>query len=144
MIIMHGQIKGKFVRTMYWVGIILDALVGIDILQSFVTGNSIGIYVPPITEGITYLEIQVAVFMFGWTALLYWGVRDPINRRALLLMTAFPVVLGLLTSNMYVLLIGLSSEITIVLNIVIQSILFVSLLSSFYLAETYARRKQIS
>lgn len=144
MIIMHGQIKGKFIRTMYWVGIILDALVGIDILQTIVTGQSIGVFVPQLTEGITYLAIQVAVFMFGWTVLLYWGVRDPINRRALLLMTAFPVVVGLLASNLYVLLVGLSTDTTIVVNIVIQSILFVSLLTSFYLAETYARRKQNS
>ena len=102
MIIMHGQIKGKFIRTMYWVGIILDALVGIDILQTIVTGQSIGVFVPQLTEGITYLAIQVAVFMFGWTVLLYWGVRDPINRRALLLMTAFPVVVGLLASKLMV------------------------------------------
>ncbi|MGY5881011.1 MAG: hypothetical protein RTV31_12215 [Candidatus Thorarchaeota archaeon] len=141
---MHGQIKGKFIRTMYWVGIILDALVGIDILQTIVTGQSIGVFVPQLTEGITYLAIQVAVFMFGWTVLLYWGVRDPINRRALLLMTAFPVVVGLLASNLYVLFVGLSTDTTIVVNIVIQSILFVSLLTSFYLAETYARRKQNS
>ena len=139
---MHGQIKGKFVRTMYWIGIILDALVGIDILQTIVIGQSVGIFVPQLTEGIMYLEIQVAVFMFGWTALLYWGVRDPINRRVLLLLTAFPIVVGLLLSNMYLLLIGLSNEIIIVVNIVIQSVLFVSLLTSFFFAETYARSKQ--
>ncbi|TFH05465.1 MAG: hypothetical protein E4H14_12700 [Candidatus Thorarchaeota archaeon] len=139
---MHGQMKGKFVRTMYWVGIILDAIVGIDILQATVTGQSFGIFLPPLTEGIRYLEIQVAIFMFGWTALLYWGSREPINRRIILLMTAFPVVVGLMSSNIYVLLIGLSSAITVTMNIVIQSILFVSLLLSFYLAETYARSKQ--
>jgi hypothetical protein len=33
--------------------------------------------------------------MFGWTALLLWADRKPIERRGILLITIFPVIAGL-------------------------------------------------
>ena len=33
--------------------------------------------------------------MFGWTALLLWADRAPVERRDVLLLTVFPVVVGL-------------------------------------------------
>ena len=36
-----------------------------------------------------------AALMFGWTALLLWADRAPVERRDVLLLTVFPVVVGL-------------------------------------------------
>ena len=33
--------------------------------------------------------------MFGWTALLLWADRAPIERRGVLVLTVFPVIAGL-------------------------------------------------
>ncbi|MFW9843657.1 MAG: hypothetical protein ACFFEV_03700 [Candidatus Thorarchaeota archaeon] len=138
---MHGQIKGKFVSTMYLVGVILDTLVGIDLLQAVLTGQTFMVFAPTLTDAVRYFGIQVVVFMFGWTILLYWGYREPIDRRALLLMTAFPIVAGLLCSNLFAIAIGLGDVIQIIRNIAIQSGLIVGFLVSFYFAETYTRKK---
>ena len=138
---MHGQLKGNFVRMMYIIGIIIDTLVGIDLLQAIVTGQSFVIFLPSITTATSYLQIQVATFMFGWSALLYWGYRKPIDRRSLLLMTPFPIVSGLLLSNIFALVIGLGDAMQIIRNIAIQVALIFGFSTSFYFAETYARRK---
>lgn len=40
------------------------------------------------------------VLMTGWTFLLLWAVRKPIERRVVILITAFPVVFGLFTISL--------------------------------------------
>lgn len=42
-----------------------------------------------------------AALMAGWTALLVWGVLRPVERRGVLLLAAFPVVLGLIAAGIY-------------------------------------------
>ncbi len=37
--------------------------------------------------------------MFGWTLLLLWGSFRPIERKGVLLLTVFPVLVGLLISS---------------------------------------------
>jgi len=39
--------------------------------------------------------------MLGWTALLIWADRKPIERRAVLLLTVCPVVIGLVAAGVY-------------------------------------------
>ena len=39
--------------------------------------------------------------MFGWTLLLIWADRKPMERKGVLLLTAFPVCTGLLLAEIY-------------------------------------------
>ena len=39
--------------------------------------------------------------MIGWTFLLIWADRSPVERKGILLLTAFPVVTGLLLAEIY-------------------------------------------
>jgi hypothetical protein len=39
--------------------------------------------------------------MFGWTVLLLWADRKPFERRDILLITIFPVILGLALTTVY-------------------------------------------
>ena len=48
---------------------------------------------------------QVADLMFGWTFLLIWADRDPVNRRKVLLLTIFVIGDMLFTSG-YIMCIG--------------------------------------
>ena len=41
-----------------------------------------------------------ASLMAGWTLLLIWGSLDPIGRRAILILTLIPVVIGIVASTM--------------------------------------------
>ncbi|MCG2715800.1 MAG: hypothetical protein L6422_05875 [Candidatus Marinimicrobia bacterium] len=39
--------------------------------------------------------------MAGWTVLLIWADRKPIERKGVLLITVFPVLLGLVVAGIY-------------------------------------------
>jgi hypothetical protein len=38
--------------------------------------------------------------MFGWTLLLIWADRKPVERKGVLLLTTFPVIFGLVLNNL--------------------------------------------
>jgi hypothetical protein len=42
-----------------------------------------------------------ASLMFGWTLLLIWGYRRPVERMGVLLLTIFPVITGLVASAVF-------------------------------------------
>jgi hypothetical protein len=50
-----------------------------------------------------------ASLMLGWTFLLMWADRKPVERRGVLLLTVFPVLFGLIISGIYVVATGLIS-----------------------------------
>jgi hypothetical protein len=129
---MNEQKKKMFlIKIAYWLGIGADALwaVGLLVPQVFgiMTGN------PDFNP-----DLQIRLFlgiggslMTGWTFLLLWAVRKPIERRVVILLTAFPVVFGLFI----VALIGFLNGNTINIWIMIKnSILFISMVTSYILA----------
>jgi hypothetical protein len=86
-----------WLRTSYWVGAVADAVIGIVMLI-------------PGRMGETEFEYPMglaAALMFGWTVLLIWADRKPMERKAILLITVFPVITGLLLSGIYAVATGL-------------------------------------
>lgn len=51
----------------------------------------------------------VPAVMFGWTILLIWADRKPLERKGVLILTAFPVVSGLLLAEFYAVIRGIIS-----------------------------------
>jgi hypothetical protein len=70
------------------------------------------------------------ILMTGWTCLLYWGVRKPIERRMVALLTAFPVVFGLFFVSLIGFLNGNTSNIWILIKLII---LFITMITSYIL-----------
>jgi len=80
----------------YWFGVLADAL------------WAVGLFVPPVfglligkPEFGPDLQTRLIMgiggsLMTGWTLLLLWAVRKPVERRVVILPTAYPVVLGML------------------------------------------------
>ena len=76
--------------------------------------------------------------MTGWTFLLLWAVRKPIERRVVSLLTAFPVIFGLFI----VALIGVQEGNTFEIWILIKlSVLFVSMVTSYILAGKMGKKE---
>ncbi len=69
--------------------------------------------------------------MMGWTFLLLWAVRKPVERRVVILLTAFPVVLGMLIIAILGFLAGNSSNIWLILKSIV---LIVSMTASYILS----------
>ena len=70
--------------------------------------------------------------MTGWTLLLIWAVRKPIERRVVILLTAFPVVFGMLVITLIPIFKGDYSNIWILFKMIV---LIISMLISYILAD---------
>src|SRR5512147_2662807 len=91
----------SLVRLPYVIGVLVDALAAVALLTP--AGSPLRTLAYP---GVDPSQVAFAdgtrtafALMLGWTVLLAWGARRPIERRVLLLFTAFPVVLGLMATE---------------------------------------------
>lgn len=112
-------------RISYWVGIIADGFATIRMLF------------PKIDSGSEYRYALGlgASLMFGWTLLLIWPDRKPMERKGVLLLTAFPVCTGLLLAEIYAVISGV-----ITLNKMLPTAIFlIVLIILFSFSYFYAR-----
>lgn len=88
-------------RASYWVGAIFDALVLVAMLSPQIGGVVFGI--PDFNPGNDYKYAMsiAASLMVGWVFLLIWADRKPVERSGVLLLTVFPVLVGLIFSGVY-------------------------------------------
>ena len=110
-----------WLRTSYWAGAVTDAAAGVAILIPSLMGE---------TE-LRYPMGLAAALMFGWTALLVWADRKPVERKAVLLLTVFPVITGLLASGFHAGAVGILSWSKVIALSVFQVILIVLMLYSY-------------
>lgn len=84
-----------WLRIAYWTGIVIDALSFAMLLNPalWATVNGVSGFVPD--WDFRYSQSFAAALMAGWTVLLFWADRKPLERRGILVITAFPVVVGL-------------------------------------------------
>ncbi len=129
---MNGQKKKLFlIKIAYWLGIGADALWAVGLLFPQVFGMLTGR--PDFNPDLqTRLIMGIGgILMTGWTFLLLWAVRKPVERRGVILLTAFPVVFGLFIVALIGFLKGDTSNIWILIK---NSILFISMINSYILA----------
>jgi len=88
-----------WLRTSYWVGAAADGFASFRMIF------------PKIAHGVEYRYALGlgASLMLGWTFLLIWADRKPLERKGVLLLTAFPVVTGLLLAEIYAVFSGIIS-----------------------------------
>jgi hypothetical protein len=76
-----------------------------------------------------------ATLMLGWTFLLMWADRRPVERRGVLLLTVFPVLCGLIISGIYAVTTGL-----IPADRMIPTWIFQGIVTGFFLFSYYYTR----
>ena len=87
--------KMFWITLPYYLGIAADALWAVALLLPAVFGLLLG---NPNFNPDAQVRLIMAIggiLMTGWTLLLIWEVRKPVDRRMVILLTAFPVVFGL-------------------------------------------------
>jgi hypothetical protein len=96
-------------RFCYWIGAVADAISAIVMLFPRLGGSMYGI--SDFNPGYEYRYAMGlgASLMIGWTFLLIWADRKPVERRGVLILTVFPVLFGLIISGIYVVATGLIS-----------------------------------
>lgn len=136
---MNKNSRMFFIKFPYWLGIGADALWAIGLLFPRIFGILTG--TPDFNPDLQVRLIMGigGALMTGWTFLLLWAVREPIERRVVIFLTAFPVVFGLFA----VALIGFAAGNTFNAWILIKSlILIISMVTSYVLAGNMAKEKK--
>jgi hypothetical protein len=85
----------RWLRFSYWVGAIVDLAAGVQML--FPPLFAFGMGLKDFSPGANYRYAMGmgAALMFGWTALLLWADRKPVERMGVLPLTVVPVIAGL-------------------------------------------------
>lgn len=82
----------KLLITSYWIGIIADAAATVLLFSPAVANIILQPQTFPITPIYLYVSRVAGALMSGWTVLLFWAQRKPVERVDILLITLFPVV----------------------------------------------------
>lgn len=92
---MTAPAKFCIVRSICWIGVAADALWAVALIHpqfyGLLTGKSLE---PPNLDQRLVMGIAASL-MAGWTLLLAWAAAKPVERRAVMLLTAVPVIAGL-------------------------------------------------
>jgi hypothetical protein len=96
---MTREEKISWLRRSYWVGAVADALTLVPMLSRKAGGAMFGIedFDPPVEY--RYAMGLGASLMAGWTLLLVWADRKPVERKGVLPLTVFPVIFGIALSG---------------------------------------------
>jgi hypothetical protein len=130
-----------WLRISYWIGAIIDGLVAIPMLFPRLTRLGFGFDVIP-NPPFRYAMGMGAALMLGWTVLLLWADQDPLARKGVLLITIFPVILGIAGTIYYGVYAGLTPLGRVIPTWMLQ-ILLISLFSGSYLnAVRYERNER--
>jgi hypothetical protein len=96
-----------FLRLAYWAGAILDAAMLPPMLVPSIGAKMYGIADFHPGPEYRYAMYVGASLMAGWTALLLWADRKPVERRGVILLTIIPVIAGLIGAGLYAVASGL-------------------------------------
>jgi len=85
----------RWLRICYWVGAVVDAGAAVQMLHPplFAWGMGLSSFEPG--SDYRYAMGMGASLMLGWTALLIWADRKPMERKGVLILTIIPVIAGL-------------------------------------------------
>ena len=129
---MRSQKREFFlIKVAYWLGIGADALWAVALLFPPVFAILIG---NPDFDPDLQVRLIMGIcgsLMTGWTLLLLWAVRQPIDRRVVILLTAFPVVFGMFIVTLIGYLNGNTSTLWVLAK---TMILMISMVTSYLLA----------
>ena len=125
---MNEKRRMTLIKLPYWIGIGADLLWAAALLFPSVYGWMMqdSSFAPDMQ--VRLLMAIGGILMLGWTILLAWGVRRPIERRAVILITGYPVVLGLLCVSVTGLLVGSG-----VIWLAVKTLLLLALTTTSYI-----------
>ena len=124
--------KVIFLRISYWFGAVLDGLMVIPMLCPRIGGIMFGIDNFNPGNDYKYAMMVSASLMLGWTVLLIWADRKPIERKGVIMITVIPVVVGLILAGTFAVYCGLIKIEKMIPTWIIQSALLILFCYSYY------------
>jgi hypothetical protein len=125
-------------RVSYWVGAVLDGINVIPLAFPGLGGAMLGVPDLNPTPELKYISYIAASLMLGWTILLIWADRKPLERKGVLIITVFPVVVGIALAGAFLAASGVVSPSSLIPLFIIQACITALFLFSYF----FARAKQ--
>jgi len=91
----------SLLRISYWAGAIADFVTAIAMVYPPLLSRMLNLDQAPTSLDARLALLMGASLMFGWTVLLIWADRKPFERKGILLITIFPVILGLALTTLF-------------------------------------------
>jgi hypothetical protein len=130
----------RWLRISYWVGAIVDLLAAVGLLVPPIGSIVYGISSFDPGSDYQYAAGVAASLMLGWTVLLLWADRRPLERRGVLMLTVCPVLVGLIASGVLAVRAGFVSIVAMVPTWVLQLALCALFLFSYLRSRHAATR----
>jgi len=134
----------KMLRISYWVGAVLDGLNVIALAIPALGSKILGLSDFNPTPELNYISYLGASLMLGWTILLIWADRKPLERKGVLLITVFPVVIGIALSGIYLIASGMVSIYSLIPTLAIEVCITILFLFSYFFARAQQKNNQLS
>jgi hypothetical protein len=138
---MRTENRVLMLRTSFWVGAILDGIYAINMSLVWLLDEYSGfdpIRLMRFTRGVEsrYAWGFACSLVISWTLLLIWADRKPVERKEIIMLTAFPLVSGLLFDTFFAIAVNLASWADVLLIQVVYIFLIVLFTSSYLLTRT--------
>lgn len=125
----------RWLRISFWAGAVLDILAAIQMLIPAVFAATSGLSNFHPGSDYSYAMGMGASLMLGWTVLLIWADRRPLERMAILPITVIPVIAGMVLNELYAVFASGFLPLATILPIwIVQTILAVLMLGSYFRA----------
>jgi hypothetical protein len=125
--------KIVLLKISYIIGFILDALVAIQMFFPEIQTITAGITGFAMGPDYLYAAYMSGVMMLGWCGILLWAYKKPKERMDILLITVFPVVVGLIIGDILSVVSGFLPLTTALLYLSVQAMLIILFSLSYYL-----------
>lgn len=129
----------RWVRISCWCGAIIDLLAVMAMVFPSIGATLYGLKDFHPGSDFTYAIDAAAALMLGWTALLLWAARRPLERNGVLVLTVCPVIIGLAFGEIVAIRGGLFLFVNVIPTFVVQIALSVLFLYSYALADASTR-----
>ena len=127
-----------WLRISFWAGAIIDFIAAIPMLFPQFTGIAFGFNVVP-DPAYRYAMGIGGALMIGWTVLLVWADQNPLVRKGVLLITVFPVILGIVCIEIWAVLTGFIPVGKALPNWILQTVLISLFVGSYLNAARFER-----
>ncbi len=125
--------KVIFLHISYWFGAVLDGLMVVPMLYPRIGGIIFGMDNFNPGNDYKYAMMVGASLMLGWTVLLIWADRKPVERKGVIMITVIPVLVGLILAGVFAVYCGLIKIEKMIPTWIIQSTLLILFCYSYYL-----------
>jgi hypothetical protein len=134
--------KIRWLRMSYWAGAILDFLAAIQMIFPAVLAATSGLSDFHPAREYSYAMGMGASLMLGWTVLLLWADRKPLERKGILPITVFPVIAGMMINEGYAVFVSRFLFLPAIVPIwILQTVLIALFLVGYFKGEKRVTRR---